>query len=69
MEIPREYIDSTCKIGQGADCCRYLMVGFGGFECGKDDPRAKRTIDARCEADTFKSLGDNCEGWSAHGEG
>lgn len=32
MEIPMDYVKNTCKIGQGSDCCRYLVMGRG-LEC------------------------------------
>lgn len=54
-----DYIKNTCKIGQGAACCRYLMVGTKGFECGKLSS-LKPVIDARVNKMNAKS--DNCEG-------
>lgn len=32
---------STCKIGQGADCCIFLVGGANGFECAKFSSLAK----------------------------
>jgi len=29
------HIKNVCKIGQGHDCCRYLLAGKDGFECAK----------------------------------
>lgn len=34
-----KYIKDICKIGQGHECCRYLLMGPKGFECGKMDDR------------------------------
>lgn len=59
-----EHVKSVCRIGQGAQCCRYLLMGQNGFECGKQDEVMRRTIDARVIGFTAKS--DNCEGKQAH---
>lgn len=61
--IPDEYVDKTCKIGQGAACCRYLVMGHKGFECMKGVHSVALTIDQRIIAGTYHSLGDNCQGW------
>lgn len=53
-------IKETCKIGQGADCCRYLIMGCTGFECAKLEHGLKVTIDARVES--MSAQADNCEG-------
>ena len=57
-----EHIKTTCKIGQGAECCKYLVMGGGGFECMKATPEGKATIDKNWEATPHVSQGDNCEG-------
>ena len=47
-------------MGQGKDCCIYLVVnGLNGFECVKNSPM-KLTILMR--ASTMTAQGDNCEG-------
>ena len=55
------HVIDVCKIGQGNDCCRYLIVGGKGFECAKLTT-IKATIDARVAANTFTAKADNCEG-------
>lgn len=57
-----EYIKNVCKIGQGASCCRYLVVGSKGFECMKFDLNNKEFIDANWATVTHVAQGDNCEG-------
>jgi hypothetical protein len=47
-------------MGQGKDCCRYIVMGGGGFECAKVDPEMKRVLDRRVM--TMVAQGDNCEG-------
>ena len=64
MEITKEYMDEVCKMGQGADCCRYITVGAEGFLCAKDDPYLKPAIDRRVIQMTAK--GDNCDGWASY---
>ena len=49
-----------CKIGQGADCCRYLVVGANGFECMKTTISGKAFMDKQVDRMTAK--GNNCEG-------
>jgi hypothetical protein len=56
------YIDEVCKAGQGARCCRFLVMGPGGFRCGKLDRSLAATINARVAANNMNARGDNCEG-------
>jgi hypothetical protein len=58
-------VTETCKIGQGHDCCRYLVVGPDGLECAKQNTRAKTTLDLRVELGTIVARGDNCDGFTA----
>ena len=55
---PQQIID-VYKMGQGADCCRYLICGDNGFECVKTTS-LKDAIDARMNQMSAKS--DNCRG-------
>lgn len=54
-----EHVEKVCKVGQGKECCRYLMAGPDGFECAKGTGFAKH-IDLRVH--TMTAQGDNCEG-------
>jgi hypothetical protein len=54
------YVKKVCKLGQEADCCRYLVMG-GGFECVKLSS-LKFTIDQRVANNQFIAKGDNCIG-------
>lgn len=56
-----EHIGKVCRIGQGHDCCRYLMMGSGGFECAKLTG-LKGMLDRRVEEETITARGDNCDG-------
>lgn len=56
-----DYLKNVCKIGQGADCCRYIVAGVGGITCAKLT-EMKVVIDRRVEEGRFTAQGDNCEG-------
>lgn len=57
--IPSETLKNVCKIGQGKDCCRYILFTSSGFECGKSTS-LKETIDEG--VDKMIAKGDNCKG-------
>ena len=52
-------LKDICKMGQGADCCRYITVGPDGFECAKGTT-LQATLDQRVGIMVAK--GDNCDG-------
>lgn len=56
------YVNGTCKIGQGHDCCRYLLLGAAGFECGKFS-EFRALLDQRVADKTIVARGDNCDGF------
>ena len=60
--IDSGYVDFVCKLGQGEQCCAFLMMGLDGFECAKDSG-FELTIRARLKRGTMGAKGDNCEGW------
>lgn len=55
------HVNTICKIGQGADCCRYLTMGPDGFCCEKHRVH-KSTLDARARNRTMVAISDNCDG-------
>lgn len=57
-----EYIKQVCKIGQGADCCKYLVAGMKGFECMKVNAADKNIVDQNWATTEHVAQGDNCEG-------
>jgi len=63
MKKMTKHVKEICKIGQGSACCRYLMVGNSGFECGKLTG-LKTLLDDRVRFKTIVARGDNCEGTS-----
>ena len=57
MRLSAKKIKEVCKLGQGAECCRYLVCGVKGFECAKFTEN-KSLLDNRVYTMTAK--GDNC---------
>lgn len=58
VPIPAEHLP-VCKMGQGHDCCRYIVMGPDGFSCVKKTTM-RYTLDARGDAMTARA--DNCDG-------
>jgi len=46
----------TCRLGQGEECCAFLVVGVDGFECIRMDPM-NSIIFSRLEAGTMNAKG------------
>jgi len=63
MQI-ENWLQEICKIGQGAQCCKFLTVGPGGFSCGKMDPAIYAGILATWHLAPHTAQGDNCDGVS-----
>jgi hypothetical protein len=61
MTIDKKHIEEVCRRGQGAQCCKYLVAGAGGFECGKLDATLRQTIDWASK--TYTARADNCPGY------
>ncbi len=55
-----DYIDNTCKRGQHAEACRYLVFDEG-FSCGKAS-FSRGMIDKRFKEGDMGAKGDNCDG-------
>ena len=55
-------IVEVCKIGQGAKCCKYLLMSANGWECGKVTPTSKKLIDDSWASTNHVAQGDNCDG-------
>lgn len=59
MRLSEEHVREVCKLGQGAECCRYLVCGADGFECHSSGP-LKRMLDKKASSMTAQSI--NCKG-------
>jgi hypothetical protein len=55
-------LKNICKVGQGSDCCRYVVAGVGGITCAKLVEELKTQIDKRVAMGKFSATSDNCEG-------
>ena len=53
-----DFVMNTCKPGQGALCCKYLVSDLEGIQCIKLHSM-RYTIDARTN---MNAQGDNCDG-------
>ncbi len=59
--IESKHAKEICKVGQGEECCAFLMMGANGFECAKGT-RAHAIINLRLAEGTMNAKGDNCDG-------
>ena len=59
--ISNEHLREVCRIGQGNDCCRYLICGKNGFQCSKHS-NLKSHLDAMVTSTKMTAQGDNCDG-------
>ena len=60
--IPAPMLKAVCHIGEGAQCCRYIVGAGGGLQCAKHDWELAIEIDHRVADGAFTARGDNCEG-------
>ena len=58
--IDQKHLDEICKMGLGADCCAFLIVGPGGLNCAKGT-EFEEAIRGRVHRMVAK--GDNCDGY------
>lgn len=64
-KIKDELVKETCKLGKGEECCAYLAIGAGGFECAKGT-RMAYSIEHRLAIGSMNAKGDNCQGVATH---
>lgn len=62
-QTAKKHVSDVCKMGQGAECCKYLVMGTKGFECMRVNPANKKVIDSDWEVTPHVSQGDNCKGY------
>lgn len=63
--IPEDHLETVCRIGQRAACCRYIvreLATTGPYECAKHVQVLREQIDRRHAAGSMVARGDNCEG-------
>ena len=59
LSLSKERLETVCKIGEGENCCRYIVLGVEGFCCAKNTD-FKDIIDSSIGHMTAKAC--NCEG-------
>jgi hypothetical protein len=64
-KVTDDWAKGVCRIGQGAACCRYLVMGPGGWDCAKPHGQTRAMLDKRVAAGQLSARGDNCEGVAA----
>lgn len=64
LEENKDYQKNICQIGNGHQCCKYLVLGSKGFECMRDDPANKKVIDSAWLITKHVAQGDNCKGYN-----
>lgn len=57
----KEWATTVCKVGRGADCCRYITMAPKGWSCEKHSA-LRETLDRRVANRQMKARGDNCKG-------
>jgi hypothetical protein len=63
MPLSPSVVQDICKMGQGNNCCRYLIVDPGiGFTCAKLTS-LRVTIDIRANNNQMTAISDNCDGY------
>ena len=55
MPVSREEALELCKLGQGADCCIWLVMGQKGFECLYHDRNTGRNLEGETLEETWKA--------------
>ena len=58
--IDDKYLNEVCKIGQGKDCCAFLIAAPEGIACAKGTEFEEQICG---RIDKMVAQGDNCEGW------
>lgn len=56
-----KFVENTCRLGCGKECCRYLGMGMKGWKCLKLT-NLKSIIDEKVNSKAMSAEGDNCEG-------
>lgn len=57
--ITPDEVRDVCKIGQGADACRYIIVTGNGFMCARESGM-RDLLDMRVAEGTYAAEAVNC---------
>lgn len=58
------HVKEVCKVDEGSERCKYLIIDITGLKCAKDTPEYKKDIDGEWTADSHSAKGDNCIGYA-----
>lgn len=61
----QQHVTDVCKLGAGAECCRYLAMGGPGFQCLHDHPTLRFVVDRRVDTGNLTAVAINCDGWGS----
>lgn len=61
-KIPKDYLDSVCKIYHKHETCKYIFLSPIGYVCMKNSPM-KKELDRLANNEMMVSRADNCEGY------
>ena len=59
--VTDDQVTNLCKMGQGENCCSFLVMSPDGFMCAKKTDMAG-LIHHRRSLGTMTAQGDNCSG-------
>ena len=57
VQMSDDEAKKICKLGQGSECCAFLVVGQNGFECIRMSYPANSSIFSRLEQGTMNAKG------------
>ncbi len=63
-EKAKQHVIDVCKMGAGAECCKYLVAGTKGFECMRVSAENKKVIDDNWARNAHVAQADNCNGYN-----
>lgn len=61
VKLTGDEAKQICRIGQGSECCAFIVCGTTGFECIRLSYPANSTIFSRLEKGTMNAKGQG--GW------
>lgn len=61
VKLTHDEARNICRLGQGEECCAFLVCGGDGFSCVKMDYPSNMPICSRLEKGTMNAKGEG--GW------
>jgi hypothetical protein len=60
--IDGRHLREVCRMGQGKDCCAFIIVGRKGIQCAKG---TEFEAEIRARVHKMVARGDNCNGYGS----